>query len=307
MNSEEYKTNRMERKYFTEKKFLIIFVCMAVLLLIVAAIFPMYFPSDFAWVDFVAYVLPALMSLVLVIMLGFYPVIGSRSLTLRHILFHFMDKDYRFCDICHAAAYSENYGCRITIKMKDGRVMSKFIRTSRTQLDELNKELSAHIQPEEQKVAVSEKVVRKDTSMTSFKEKKYVSWFPIFYLPAFCFVLAIACGIGTYVQGCFEWWLVLATVLFACLMMLFSNYVLLTGKQLMFENFFFRSRIIIFRLEDIESVRFEQDKAFYLATVVLKPKNPGSAQVEHKKYLAISSRLLDELRCDLTERGVVVQ
>lgn len=288
----------MEKKYFTEKKYLIILMGTAVSQLICAAIFPKFFLDDVLWVLFsVGCVFMALMSFVLIIMLCFYPVIDSRSLVLRHILFHFMDKEYRFSDIRRAAVFVEKVGCRITIKMKDGRVMSKFICTSYTQLDELNKELNAHIPSEEPK----------GTALTSFEEKKYVNWFSIFYLPALSFGLAIAGGIGTYVQGHFEWWLVLAVVLFACLTMLYSNYALVTGKQLMFENFFFRSRIMIFRLEEIESVKFVQDKTFYRAIVVLKPKDSGSGLVEHTRSLAITSKQLDQLRCDLTERGVVVQ
>ena len=132
----------MEKKYFTERKFLIIFIGMAVFMLISAAVFPVLFPYEIAWMVSVVYVFMALMSLVVIMMYGFYPVIGSRTLTLRHILFHFMDKEYRFSDMHSAAVFSENYGCKITIKMKDGRIMSKFIRTSRTQLDELRCDLT---------------------------------------------------------------------------------------------------------------------------------------------------------------------
>lgn len=297
----------MEKKYFTEKKLLVICACLAVFALVCAAVFTMFFHDDMSWMVSVAYVFAALMCFVLTIMHGYYPVVGSRTLILRHIIFRSLEKECRFSDMRQAAAFPEKYGSRISVRMKDGRVVSRFIRTSSSQLDDLNKELSSHITPEEPKVAVSETAVRKDTAMTSFEEKKYVSWFPIFYLPVLCFGLAIACGIGTYVQGHLDWWLVLAAGLFACLMMLFSNYALLTSGRLMFENFFFRSRVMIFRLEDIESVKFEQDKAFYLATVTLKPKDSGSEPVEHTKYLAISNKMLDQLRCDLTERGIVVQ
>lgn len=172
----------MEKKYFTEKKLMIICSCMTVAMLVCAAVLPMMFPDEMLWVASSIYVFVALLPLVVIALHGFYPVVGARTLIFRHSLFRSLEKEFRFSDISRATAFSERYGSRITMQMKDGRIRSIFIRTSSTQLNELNKELSAHIAPEEPTIEVRETSGCKETDMTLSREKKYRSMF----MPSIC-------------------------------------------------------------------------------------------------------------------------